>query len=52
LPDRGRKDSFFKNFENEMKSTKLVGLNDSIGKINGVMERVEMAFGRNKWAKV
>jgi len=35
-----------------MKSTKLVGLNGHIRKIMGVMERAEMAFGRNKGVKV
>ena len=34
-----------------MKSTKLVGFNGSIGKIKGVMEMTEMAFGRNKGPK-
>jgi len=39
LLEGGKKDSFFKNFKYEIKSTKLVGLSGIVRKIRGFKER-------------
>ena len=49
LPEAGQKDSFFENFEDEMESIKLVGLNGIIRKVKGFKEmgkmRLEISWG-------